>query len=568
MSDARQRRLERAAAAGDREAVNALVVQEYLENGRYDFLVNDRGTEWQVSVIAPEPGDWADDPLVHFARIPKNRPDLGFVVGLRRYYASTILKTAEKGDGIGFGRDWGSISGKAVKEAARTIRLLVEESGRRLDHRYVSFGEGFRIDAPGFEFGKDRVWDLCLHRDFPKWERWYPSGSCPEGRSLGDLVFRRISKRRSRFGGFPGLKGLRNLRGLSRRRFDELAREQKIHPLPRGWWERKKNPISTVRKGRRLFRSVSPFEMNAILTTGRVLGRRASFSEDVTQHKTKRSDCVTFWGTKLKDVLHHGEDYLRYFQSLPIVRDAFAALWPVSSLADNLYMKTRDQPHRFRYTKLAVRLALDLTRELQEGLRRALFVAAQESESQKPELESTSYVIETKPLSGGTLFTGKDSLSGGRRGQRHSPPEVCTKDAVGIEDVRVFYLVKDGEVWAEIFDEFDLPFVPVPTFDDLAIERAVAAVYEAGPRLAELELALKEAAEKLKRGEDLRKPRPLERLLSHASLGIDRRELGEYDSQLTSKAKRQGWIEFDRAERLWVLTEAGEEREEALRNEL
>lgn len=564
--DARQRRLERAAAAGDPDAINELFLQRYRDQGQIEFMVNDPedGRDWYVRIVAPEPGQWADDPLVHFGRITKVTGAPWY--GPRRYYSSTVLEA--KDHGMFFGEGLGQISHEALREIFPKIMLVRDEVGRVLDHKHVSFGEDFKIDAPGFEFNKDRIWDLCYHRDFPEWTQRSPANACPEGRRLGDLAFRKVSKRRARFGGFPRLKGPRNLRGLTRERFDELAREQKIHPMPKRWWQEKKNPISAVRKPRRLYRSVSPFEMSAILATGRILGRRASFSEDVTQHKTKRSDCVTFWGTKLKDVIHHGEDYLRYFQSLPIVRDAFQATWPVSNLAEELYLKVRDSMGRYRYTQRAVRMALDLTRGLQEGLREAVFAAAAEANDQRGELESTSYVIETKPLSGGTLFTGKDSLSGGRRGRKHNAPEICTADAVGIEDVSAFYLVKDGKVWAEIFDEFDLPFVPTPSFRESQIERAVAAVYKAAPRLAELELALEEAAEKLKRGEDLREPRPLERLLSHASVGIEQGELSEYPAQLTNKARRQGWIEFDRGERLWLLTEAGEEREEALRSEL
>jgi len=160
-----------------------------------------------------------------------------------------------------------------------------------------------------------------------------------------------------------------------------------------------------------LFRSVSPWEMHAILETGLVTGRGGVFAGD----PRASDECHIWFAEAIKPIIHSGEDYLRYFQGLPDWDELHEALDALRDLTRPLYKQMQSEYPLARRAAKVYHAASDLERGLGEVFREALYDLARQARASTkrfPTRSPTSYVIEIHDMLGGTRYTAEDSLQG------------------------------------------------------------------------------------------------------------------------------------------------------------
>jgi hypothetical protein len=236
--------------------------------------------------------------------------------------------------------------------------------------------------------------------------------------------------------------------------------------------------------------------MQEILRTGRIDGRGALFIEGGFE---ERKNCWTWFGEGTDEVKHHGEDYLRYFQSLPAVQAAWEITRRLADLQHRLY------PHswakRGLKDKKTVKLCKlynkvsDLESKLLNRVNKAVHAAAKTAEEKKMELSPTSYIVELHDVEGGFRYSGKHSLSGGkRRRSKYSAPEICfPKDAwLTLPSKYFVHLVKGGEVFG-LTGPGELRQIKVPKVGTKRITNAFRACEKAIPKIEKLEREVDQA---------------------------------------------------------------------------
>lgn len=190
----------------------------------------------------------------------------------------------------------------------------------------------------------------------------------------------------------------------------------------------KKNPVEPRTEETPLFRSVSPWEMAEILRTGMIEGRSGWFSGDPRREKFR-----VWFGEKLNDVPHNGEDWDRYIQSSDPFKTLSEQAWRLEEIA----RAAQRQRQKFEAYGPKAKLrdaAEDLAAKLREKLHDAIMKTSAALAKQRDAMRATSYVIEMDFLMpGGTRYTEKDSLSIG--------PEVGFADAVPYSDAASVYLI-------------------------------------------------------------------------------------------------------------------------------
>jgi hypothetical protein len=240
--DERLRRLERAAATGDRDAQDQLLVRRFRAGETVSVIAQDDGEYpnsvlWEIAFRHPTRSDYFMEPYVSFT--PRD-PEIEHQTS-HEYTSRTLFEYGNPGQGICFYSDgwYGSLSagGSVVDEARRVARFLTE-FGSPLTSGFMESLDTFRINSPGWEY--PRTWTICLNSAHPEWERSGPAHACTEWRHLGDLVFVANSLRRSRHGrdGAHYYRELRRtkgrMRGLSVAEFDRLAAEHRVERV-REW---------------------------------------------------------------------------------------------------------------------------------------------------------------------------------------------------------------------------------------------------------------------------------------------------------------------------------------------
>jgi hypothetical protein len=189
------------------------------------------------------------------------------------------------------------------------------------------------------------------------------------------------------------------------------------------------NPVFRREDANALFRSVSPWEMAEILRTGVIEGRAGWFSGDHRREKIK-----LWFGEKLNDVIHNGEDWTRYVESSEPFTTLSEQAWRLEQIAS----AARKQKPKFQFATTPLDKlrydAEDLAAKLREKRREAISKITESLEKQRAAMKVTSYIIETFDVPGGTRYTEGDSLSPGS--------EVGFADSVSYADASTIYLIR------------------------------------------------------------------------------------------------------------------------------
>lgn len=163
-----------------------------------------------------------------------------------------------------------------------------------------------------------------------------------------------------------------------------------------------------------LFRSVSPWEMADILETRQIRGRCGAFAGD----SRCSPDCHAWFATAIEPIIHSGEDYARYTQTLPVFHDLLEALDAISVVAGRAYREVSAQraANPWRVDKNLLR-TYDATNELRsklgEAYRKAMYALAKQADASRAKMPVTSYVIHVEAVPGGTMYTADDSRQTG-----------------------------------------------------------------------------------------------------------------------------------------------------------
>lgn len=168
-----------------------------------------------------------------------------------------------------------------------------------------------------------------------------------------------------------------------------------------------------------LYRSVSPWEMADILESRQIRGRCATFAGD----RRCSDDCRTWFGTTIAPIIHSGEDYLRYTQSLPIWDPLLDALHKITAIYDAAYdeLEAQRKVNQWTVDKRLHRtytVTRELSKKLGDAYRTAIYALAKQAYTSGAKLPITSYVITIHGARGGTMFTDRDS-------QQRDAVEVC-----------------------------------------------------------------------------------------------------------------------------------------------
>lgn len=197
-----------------------------------------------------------------------------------------------------------------------------------------------------------------------------------------------------------------------------------------------------------LYRSVSPWEMASILETHEIRGRCGTFSGDARCS----ADCHTWFATTVAPIVHSGEDYLRYMQSLPMFEPIHAALDQLNVINNDAYDKLEAQrrEHVWPVDRRLHRIYAatdDLQRKLGDAYRKAIFGLTKQARASAAKLPVTSYVLTITDMRGGVMYTDRDSL-------QRDAIEVCFPVAAAhalYEHIESISLVKNAEVIGHVF---------------------------------------------------------------------------------------------------------------------
>jgi hypothetical protein len=167
----------------------------------------------------------------------------------------------------------------------------------------------------------------------------------------------------------------------------------------------------TPNTARTLYRSVSPWEMADILDKQAITGRGGQFAGD----RRRSDDCYIWLGTDISNIIHSGEDYFRYFQSLPLWDGLLAAEFEVRKIRNAVSRERLDTPYSPRSQALLPlqHKATDIVRELSEAYRKAIYGLNHEAHEYAERLPTTSYIVEVQDAPGGTSYTAPDALQDG-----------------------------------------------------------------------------------------------------------------------------------------------------------
>ncbi len=183
-----------------------------------------------------------------------------------------------------------------------------------------------------------------------------------------------------------------------------------------------KNPVEAREAGTALYRSVSPWEMAEILRTGVIEGRAGWFSSD-----PRRGSMRTWFGEKVHDVAHNGEDWHRAVTS----GDPFLMLTEQAHRLDVVAKAAKKGGRSAEKVRFA---AEDLAEKLRKKRDDEVGKILEALEPQRDALRATSYIVEVDFLMpGGTRYTGKDSLAFGA--------EVGFPEGVPYADAATVFLV-------------------------------------------------------------------------------------------------------------------------------
>jgi hypothetical protein len=243
-----------------------------------------------------------------------------------------------------------------------------------------------------------------------------------------------------------------------------------------------------------LYRSVSPWEMVNILETRQVRGRGGRFASD----DRAGPDCHVWFGNAIKPIIHSGEDYVRYTQTI--------GLWePLTDALDQLYDITREvypQVRTFQEKMAKEWLSRDeraefqrlikieatvgaLERKLRDAYRNAIYALAKQARASAAKLPVTSYVIVLQSMPGGTMYSSRDSRQG-------DATEVCFPLSAAnalYDHIEAVELVKYREgggydIVGHVFaDELDRMKIKLPAVRKATADAALNAFERMKPKL-------------------------------------------------------------------------------------
>lgn len=179
-----------------------------------------------------------------------------------------------------------------------------------------------------------------------------------------------------------------------------------------------------------IYRSVSPWELDDILRSGKVTGRGAKFSGDWNRTK----DGIWF-GETIPEVEHHGRDWRRYLESSPEFSYGFR-------LKERLFTMAREVADEHDAPRKANTISQKI-HALGEKLQAALFERL--GKVLNTHKERYAYVLEITDVPGGDVYSQEHSLSGGKRRpgeDKWSPPEIkMPSGSVALKHIGAIHVV-------------------------------------------------------------------------------------------------------------------------------
>ena len=266
------------------------------------------------------------------------------------------------------------------------------------------------------------------------------------------------------------------------------------------------NPVGPAPLGVSLFRSVSPWEMADIWSSGEITGRGGRFSGDY-----RAASSPVFFGLTLSEVLHHGEDWSRYLETDILFRSLFDLSSHINAYQVAIHrLERRAKGYEWkdpRWARLTVHGPLRSAWREAEGIvtgwhnrvvRLLWSVLGQWQDEAKASGIPTSYVIEVRNNGEGLLYTGDDARMGPGKSE-----VVLPQGAVGLEDIVRVYLVRDGAVVGDV-QAAGIQTMPIPTpvIPDVVYRQIDALRAEGVHRLGEMRWLVRHIREALK-GEGL-----------------------------------------------------------------
>lgn len=243
-----------------------------------------------------------------------------------------------------------------------------------------------------------------------------------------------------------------------------------------------------------LYRSVSPWEMADILDTRTIRGRCGAFAGD----DRCGADCHVWFGDAVKPIIHSGEDYLRYTQSIALWDPIHKALEQLYDITRETYPKitafqqkgiwtlSREERAEFQQLIKTDAHVRDLERALGDAFRKAIYGLAKQARASAAKLPVTSYIIVMQDMPGGVMYSARDSRQGGAT-------EVCFPLSAAralydhIESVELVKYRDPGyDVVGHVFaDELDDLKVRLPAVRKATAEAALRVFERLKPKLRE-----------------------------------------------------------------------------------
>lgn len=157
--------------------------------------------------------------------------------------------------------------------------------------------------------------------------------------------------------------------------------------------------------------------MADILATRQIRGRAGRFAGDDRAGPA----CHVWFGDAVKSIIHSGEDYTRYTQTLSLWDPLISALDQLYDITRDIYPKitafrekgvwalSRDERVEFQQLFKIYEHVSALERKLGDAYRKAIYGLAKQARASAAKLPVTSYVIAIQDMPGGVMYSSRDS---------------------------------------------------------------------------------------------------------------------------------------------------------------
>jgi hypothetical protein len=210
-----------------------------------------------------------------------------------------------------------------------------------------------------------------------------------------------------------------------------------------------------------------------------------------------------WFGDAIKPIIHSGEDYVRYTQTIglwepltnaldqlyDITRETYPAITALQQKQKEGWLSRDERAELLRLIKIDDRVR-DLERKLGDAFRKAIYGLAKQARASANKLPVTSYILTLQSMPGGTMYSSRDS-------RQSKAIEVCFPLSAAsalyahieaVELVKYRGVTDDGryDIVGHVFaDELDNLTIRLPAVRKATADAALNAFERLKPKLRE-----------------------------------------------------------------------------------